>query len=86
MKITTKIVKNGSSIYILVPKELAPILELEAGNIVSVDIKKIAIQEDSPIKSYRCKVCQYQFDTDSKDLFCPACGDETSCEEVIEDD
>lgn len=73
MKIQAKIVLVGNSLGITIPIEIIRANNLSAGDPLDVDLLNLLEKE---IKSYECKKCKHQFDSDEDfpDLSCSACG------------
>ena len=92
MKITSKIIKNGDSLYFLIPANMKNILGLEAMDIVEADlsvISKLNKPEEEKEVLFSCNLCNYSFVAlDNEDLYCPFCNQEnresfTIQEEII---
>ena len=80
MKYKTKIKKIGTSNFVIVPSFIIKNLNLKDNNEVEINIEKVNIREKLEIKSYKCKVCEYKFDSDDEIPYCPFC----ECENLLE--
>lgn len=79
VKILRKVIKlGGSSKVITLPKEIAE--KVRTGDDILIDIQLVDIIETNKTKSYRCRGCSYQFDSDDEIPYCPACD----CEDIEE--
>ena len=80
-KIRTR--KWGQSIGMVIPKIYAEENNIQVGDIVEVVASKI--KTDKEIRSYRCRLCEHQFDTDENIPYCPIC-DSTDGVEAFKDE
>lgn len=70
----TKIKKWGNSMAIIIDSLYAKENKLEDGDIVAVSL--IKMDKNKEIKSYKCRLCEFEFDSDDEVPYCPACGSE----------
>jgi len=77
MKITTKLKKIGTSMFVLIPSNLCNIMELNEGDILEADLIKT---NESILKEYRCLICEHTFTSsdNEEDVYCPNCGEESN--------
>ena len=77
MKITKKLVKIGNSYGFIIDKILASRLNIQHGDEIEVEIKKIIEYE-----TYKCHYCDYVFASGDEDIYCPNC-EKTDCLEIL---
>jgi antitoxin component of MazEF toxin-antitoxin module len=85
--IIAKIRAWGNSFGIIITKDIAKKHRLKVGDIIKIvgDIHKFRIAtviEEDKMKSYKCKQCKHQFDSDDEYPYCSAC-DSNFLEEII---
>jgi len=71
--ITRKILKIGDSLGILIGCSERTLLDVNAGDIIEVTIKKI---KEEKIISLKCRACEHVFDIEEnseQEYECPAC-------------
>jgi antitoxin component of MazEF toxin-antitoxin module len=77
----TKIKKWGNSLGIIIPALYVEEKSLQEEDLVEVKIVRSLRERE--IKSYRCRMCEYRFDTDEDNPQCPVC-DNTKVEVLKE--
>lgn len=76
MKYKTTVIRNGGSLFALVPSIVRKNLDLKEGDEVEITVSEI--NKEKVPERYRCKLCGLLFETDDDIPYCPACD----CEEV----
>lgn len=68
----SKIRKCGNSFIITINKETVDELKLKDGNTIIYNIIEILRGEET-MRSYACNICEYEFDSDEREVYCPSC-------------
>lgn len=73
---TARVVRIGTSYYVIIPSSIKNIVKLQDRDLVDITIKKH--NNDIKIKEYTCKICSYDFSSSAseEDVYCPSCGAE----------
>ena len=74
-----KVRKSGNSLIFTIPKKICKELNLNFNDGIIYKIQKIMPDN---IKSYKC-ICGLRFDTNSDNIYCPACGEINGVVEVF---
>lgn len=74
MKYTTRIVKNGGSLYAILPSIVKRNLDIDEGDDVEIEVSKVNNQK--VLEKYRCKMCGLLFESDDDVPYCPSCDNE----------
>lgn len=64
--------KWGGSIAVIIPNSIVEELSLLEDDYVKMILHKL---EEEKTQSYRCRRCEYRFDSDDEIPECPACGE-----------
>ena len=85
---TTKLVKLGNNLVVVLPRDFVKNHNLEKGDTIQAAITLLSILKydvDPVVKTYRCRACQHQFTSleENADLvYCPSCGEEKGIKEI----